>query len=241
MLFNSILTASLTIIGGVIIFVAGQIIVRFVIQPIEELKKTIGEVADLLIYYANWYSGGPWLPEKQDIAETAKSALRQKASQLRGRANVVPCYAIFSRLSLLPTRGNIIKASDCMIGIVNSLDGTHGRENKGRRKEIVEALGLWLYDEAATSSSSATTERGTKMAKYSIHVFCNECSEVHPMGITVNLDDGPADRKSVGDTYAGKPLPPEVARLSDNLVTCPKTGKGFTQKDNHQVFLVPVG
>ena len=79
------------------------------------------------------------------------------------------------------------------------------------------------------------------MAKYSVHVFCNECSQVHPMGIQLALDDGPVARESIGNTYAGRDLPPGVANLINNSVTCPNTGRQTEQKDNHQVFLVPIG
>lgn len=79
------------------------------------------------------------------------------------------------------------------------------------------------------------------MAKYSVHFFCNECSRVHPMGITLSLDDGPPKKESIGNTYAGKELPAQVATLSNNTVTCPNTGNLTSQEDNNQVFLVPIG
>lgn len=79
------------------------------------------------------------------------------------------------------------------------------------------------------------------MAKYSVYVFCNECGEVHPMGVAVSLDDGPPERESIANTYEGQELPPEVLSLTSNYVQCPNTGKLFRQKDNNQVFLVPIG
>jgi hypothetical protein len=78
------------------------------------------------------------------------------------------------------------------------------------------------------------------MPTYKIFVFCDDCGDVHPMPITVVLNDGPVEKESVGDTYAGRALPPHLVTLSDNGVTCPKTGQLFRQKDNHQIFLVPV-
>jgi hypothetical protein len=77
------------------------------------------------------------------------------------------------------------------------------------------------------------------MARYSIHFFCDECSQVHQIWITLTLDDGPPAKESIGNTYAGKELPPQVATLIDNKTTCPNTGKLTSQKDNSQVFLVP--
>jgi hypothetical protein len=79
------------------------------------------------------------------------------------------------------------------------------------------------------------------MARYSVHFFCDECSQVHPIGITLTLNDGPPAKESIGNTYAGKELPPQVAQLIDNKTTCPKTGKLTSQRDNNQVFLVPIG
>jgi len=78
------------------------------------------------------------------------------------------------------------------------------------------------------------------MATYSIHFFCDECSEVHPFPIDLTLDDGPADKASIGDTYKGRDLPPEIAMLTNNSITCPNTGRLSVQKDNNQVFLVPI-
>ena len=78
------------------------------------------------------------------------------------------------------------------------------------------------------------------MADYDVYVFCNECSDVHPMGIRIGLDEGPVNRESIGNVYAGKELPENIANLLSNYIQCPKTGKMFIQKDNNQVFLVPV-
>ena len=78
------------------------------------------------------------------------------------------------------------------------------------------------------------------MAEYSVYFFCNECSEVHSLGILIELDDGPVKKESIGNLYAGKELPPEVAKLSRNIPTCPNTGKLTSQEDNNKVFLVPV-
>ena len=77
------------------------------------------------------------------------------------------------------------------------------------------------------------------MARYDIYAFC-DCGDVHPMRITVDLADGPAEKKSIGDTYHGKEVPQELIRLHNNSVQCPKTGNLFFQKDNNQLFLVPI-
>ena len=78
------------------------------------------------------------------------------------------------------------------------------------------------------------------MAQYKVYVFCNHCSDVHPMPIGINLDNGPVEKTKLRDLYSGEELPKNIARLLNNKVTCPNSGKLFTQKDNDQVFLVPI-
>jgi hypothetical protein len=54
------------------------------------------------------------------------------------------------------------------------------------------------------------------MAKYEIHVFCDDCCREHFWGISVELDDRPADKQSIGDTYNGKDVPPQLLGLHNN-------------------------
>ena len=79
------------------------------------------------------------------------------------------------------------------------------------------------------------------MAMYGVHFFCNECLETHPCGISITLDDGPPNKASIGDTYAGRDLPTEVVALSKNEFPCLTTGRPTMQENNDQVFLVPIG
>ena len=79
------------------------------------------------------------------------------------------------------------------------------------------------------------------MAQYSVHFFCDECSDVHPLGISIGLNDGPADKASIGDVYAGKEIDPNIVNMMGNMTRCPNTGRMTSQKDNNQVFLVPTG
>ncbi len=59
------------------------------------------------------------------------------------------------------------------------------------------------------------------------------------MGISVVLDDGPLNKQSIGAHYQGKVLPKNLADLINNSITCLKTGRQSTQKNNEQIFLVP--
>jgi hypothetical protein len=75
--------------------------------------------------------------------------------------------------------------------------------------------------------------------RYSIFALCNKCGGTHDMAVSVLLKDGPLERQSIGHVYKDRNLPESLAKLSSKNVTCPATGRGSIQKDNHQIFLVP--
>lgn len=90
---------------------------------------------------------------------------------------------------------------------------------------------------AIEEASSSTAHKST--AQYSIVASCNKCAGLHDMGISVTMENGPASKQSIGELYDGKSLPKSLANLTQNSVTCPKTGRQSTQRNNHQIFLVP--
>ncbi|MFN6188908.1 MAG: hypothetical protein ACK460_22975, partial [Microcystis sp.] len=67
-LFKIILTSSLTVIGGIIVLVVGQIITKFFIEPIHEQAKAIGEIAYSLTMYSNVY-GNPGILKREKMDE----------------------------------------------------------------------------------------------------------------------------------------------------------------------------
>jgi hypothetical protein len=82
-----------------------------------------------------------------------------------------------------------------------------------------------------TTKNSAT--------QYSIFALCNKCGGTHDMEVSVILKDGPVEKQSIGHVYKDRNLPENLAKLSRMSTTCPATGRGSTQKDNRQIFLVP--
>ena len=82
------------------------------------------------------------------------------------------------------------------------------------------------------------------MARYSIHLFCDECAQTHSLGIMVNLEDGPVEKDSIGNTYEGKDVPESLRTcIHDNCTICPKTNRIISQVDTpnyYNCFLVPI-
>ena len=46
----------MTIISGVFVFILGQLVLKLIIEPIQEFRKTLADIAFALIEYANIYS-----------------------------------------------------------------------------------------------------------------------------------------------------------------------------------------
>jgi hypothetical protein len=77
------------------------------------------------------------------------------------------------------------------------------------------------------------------MPQYDIYVSCNKCGSVHPMGIGIHVDTGPADEQSIDEAYERISLPPQIQAIEDHKTLCLKTGQWFVQKDLKEIFLKP--
>lgn len=140
-----ILTSFLTIIGGVLIFVLGQILLNLFIEPIQELRYHIGKIAGSLVFYANVY-GNPGVTAEQE-QRNASDELRKLASELIARTAVVPLYRFACLISHLPSLSDIRKVHDNLIALSNNVFYTQEptqviQANDKRVKEIKAALKL---------------------------------------------------------------------------------------------------
>jgi hypothetical protein len=78
------------------------------------------------------------------------------------------------------------------------------------------------------------------MARYNVLYFCEQCRRIHPMGMSLPLEDGFLKMKTLAEAYSGKSLPFHLAMLVGSSVTCRETGKSFILEDINQVYLAPV-
>lgn len=164
-IYKILLTSSLTVVGGVLVFVIGQLIIKFFIEPLQEQANLIGEIANSLILYSNvggnvepyYYEGLKKANELEEPikkvaveryekilnnhwekSESASHILRQQAAKLMGVTNSIPFYNFWAFLKIVPKRQNVLSASTQLIGMSNS---THGEDSFSERiKQISELL-----------------------------------------------------------------------------------------------------
>lgn len=56
-LLKIVLTASFTLIGGVVLLAVTQILTRFVVDPLVDFRRLLGEVGHTLVFYSNYLTG----------------------------------------------------------------------------------------------------------------------------------------------------------------------------------------
>lgn len=143
---NSVDTACTTVIIGVVVFVVGQLISRFVFEPWVELKRTIEKIDQSLSFYAQVYANVGSI--NQDLAREASREIRKLAFVLRANARNISGYGILEFFKFVKDRRTIIRASEILTGLSNSMFTFQSdcsmntcRENVERADEVVKLLG----------------------------------------------------------------------------------------------------
>jgi len=112
------------ILAGVIIYVLGEIIVKIVIDPVQELKRVIADIAFKLIHYSHVFklSTAEDAPDEasgktidREKLEQAADEYRKLASMLNAGFRLVPFYPLIRVLFFLPREADIIDARNELI------------------------------------------------------------------------------------------------------------------------------
>lgn len=112
------------ILAGVVIYVLGEIIVKIVIDPVQELKRVIADIAFKLIHYSHVYkisssedTSGEAAEKTiaQEKLEQAADEYRKLASLLNAGFRLVPFYPFARVVFFLPKEADIIEARNALL------------------------------------------------------------------------------------------------------------------------------
>jgi hypothetical protein len=151
-----LITIFSTVLSGVSIFIIGQIIQKFIIEPIHKQKEIIGDIANALIYYANLYSNSTLENESKDSEiskkrEEASEKFRKLGCQLISKTHLIPYYETLSILKIVVKKQNIVEARGNLIGLSNSMypriNSDDLEHNYKRVKELNNLLNLITNEE----------------------------------------------------------------------------------------------
>ncbi|MEH2319524.1 hypothetical protein [Nostoc sp.] len=109
----------MTIISGVFVFILGQLILKLIIEPIQEFRKTLADIAFALIEYANIYSN-PGCADNE-LEKKASEEFRKLSSRLNAQMYLIPAYKSISKLFGLPSKDNLLEAASALIGLSNGV------------------------------------------------------------------------------------------------------------------------
>ncbi|TFB14097.1 hypothetical protein E3U55_14360 [Filobacillus milosensis] len=124
----SLVTFVTTVLAGVCVFIIGQFILKFIFDPISQLKLEIADIAHKMVFYANRYSN-PVVISKENIENEEMKAdmievsmeLRTSASRLSSKVQAVPFYNFFAFFRIVPKLYDLNKVQSNIIGLSNSL------------------------------------------------------------------------------------------------------------------------
>jgi hypothetical protein len=148
-----IFTALATIIGGVIVYVVGQLASKLILDPLQQQRKVIADIhIGLLVWARDWANLTNWSQGRTEERDVAQKALRDYAGQLVAATNAIPqqFYWVARRLGA-PGPDDVRLAARDLIGLSNNLysdDATrhdHEKVNHQRAANIRQHLRLWVH------------------------------------------------------------------------------------------------
>lgn len=133
----------MTIISGVFVFILGQLALKLIIEPIQEFRKTLADIAFALIEYANIYSNPG--SAGNELENKASEELRKLSSRLNAQMYLIPGYSSISKPFRLPSKDNLVEAARDLIGLSNGVFKSPidlVNTNLERAKKIRTTLGI---------------------------------------------------------------------------------------------------
>lgn len=132
-----------TIVTGVLVFLIGQAVLKFLLEPLQEFRRTVSEVAHALIEYANVY-GNPGLGDDQKLKEASRT-LRNLSSRMHAQMYLTPKYRYIAKVLCFPSEKSVSEAVTNLIGLSNSVFASGDPvANAGRANKIRKALGIYI-------------------------------------------------------------------------------------------------
>ncbi len=142
-----------TIVGGVLVYVLGQLIQKLFIEPLHEQRRVIGEVdVGLILWAREWANLSDWQAGRTEQRDRAENAFREYASRLVASTNAIGrrAYAVAQHFGT-PDPDDIRVAARNLIGLSNQMYShadtrhEHERFNRQRVDDIRKRLRLWVH------------------------------------------------------------------------------------------------
>ncbi|OLP18218.1 hypothetical protein BST81_11875 [Leptolyngbya sp. 'hensonii'] len=139
------MTVFLTVFSGVMTFVLGQLVIKLLVDPVHDFRKTVADIALALIEYANVYAN-PGVAGSE-IEKKVSEELRRLSSRLNAQMYLIPYYRITAKIFGLPSRERVVDAASNLIGLSNGVFRSASDlalVNVERADKIRDILGIFV-------------------------------------------------------------------------------------------------
>jgi hypothetical protein len=113
-----------TVIAGVLVFVAGQLFLKLVIEPIHQFKRTMAEILHTFVQYAHAIHNPDVI--STELRNEVYGKLRQLSGQLYADMELIPMYCVFGRMFFLPRKSDVYGGARHLIAIGNWMQSKNG-------------------------------------------------------------------------------------------------------------------
>ena len=131
-------TSGITIFGGVLVFVIGQLCLKFLIEPIKDQKETIGKISHTLSYYAhNFYNPGSSTGNTE-----ASHTLKNLAFLFSVKTYAISLYSVFAKIGFIVKKHNADEAANQLLKLSDSVISGKSLDNDAIIRKIRDLLNL---------------------------------------------------------------------------------------------------
>jgi hypothetical protein len=134
-----------TVISGTMVFVFGQMLQRFILEPIQSYKKTVGRIDNKLKFYSNILTNTGF---DNDFLAKITDIIRNLSCEIESKYKQIPFNWLFSKLKVIETKKDLAKVAQDLIFLSNAggRNGSKIEKCDERIKEIrrllkIESLG----------------------------------------------------------------------------------------------------
>lgn len=147
---NPAVAAIFALVGGIVLFVANQLVQKLVLDPLQEQSRTIAEITVGLVRWARVYVTPRKHPQEQSQeADDASEGLRLLAARLLASTHMVWGYPTVSKVLRVPPIPTVQEAAKELIFLSNSIyyppenvDPKRGSTNRDAANHVRRLLGI---------------------------------------------------------------------------------------------------
>jgi hypothetical protein len=106
-----------TVISGTMVFILSQILQRFILEPIQNYKKTVGKIDNKLKFYSNILTSSSFTDE---FLSDMTDIIRNLSCELEANYKQIPFASVFSKIKLIESSQDIAKVTQGLIFLSNA-------------------------------------------------------------------------------------------------------------------------